>query len=322
VIVKVSSRSPSTGQMLMELSRYVSIIPGLQGFSSLIQIVYGAEANQFLCTHPGIHAVSFVGQSKHFQSIISMAMLSNKKIQLSGSAKNCALLLKDFDFVQYGSDLLESIYTASNGLTWSTTRILALESERFRVIDFLRESMSTLRVTEMPDTSLPWTPGVVRSQAKSHDQMMNYLNQALDNGGYIIGTAAKDFELKAPTTKQKNDLYTNERGAGFFIGVDVSQCAEVQHEPLQTPLVLVNFVKYQFDLAKWVNNSYLGLGASVWGGQEGFQKIADQLDVSYVRHNKWMPPCSARLLGRRQSVFGMTSLEVKGSFFSNVKVLD
>ncbi|HND85926.1 MAG TPA: aldehyde dehydrogenase family protein, partial [Pseudobdellovibrionaceae bacterium] len=142
VIVKVSSRSPGTGQMLMELSRYMSIIAGLQGFSSLIQIVYGSEANQFLCSHPGIHGVSFVGQSKHFKSIISMAMVSNKKIQLSGSAKNCALLLKDFDFVQHGGDLLESIYTASNGLTWSTTRILALESERFRVIDFLRESMS------------------------------------------------------------------------------------------------------------------------------------------------------------------------------------
>ncbi|MNL45866.1 Gamma-aminobutyraldehyde dehydrogenase [compost metagenome] len=114
-------------------------------------------------------------------------------------------------------------------------------------------------------------------------------------------------------------------GKGFFhkptVMIDLTNCSVLQQDEVQGPLLLITPVKYQHEMLKWTNTSYLGQGAVVWGSAEKAAKVIPKLECAQVWLNDWMNGSEKTLFGHKQASFGNPDMHWDGSFYSDVKSL-
>ncbi|KAF8571955.1 hypothetical protein P879_03693 [Paragonimus westermani] len=90
MILKPSERDPSTTMLLMQLLQAAGLPPGV------INVIHGAEdAVRFICEHPDIKAISFVGSDKAGRYIYDTGCKHGKRVQCNMGAKNHAVILPD-----------------------------------------------------------------------------------------------------------------------------------------------------------------------------------------------------------------------------------
>jgi aminomuconate-semialdehyde/2-hydroxymuconate-6-semialdehyde dehydrogenase len=138
VIIKVSSKSPVTKDLLFELSKLAEFPEGTMQILS-----GGGDQGAFLAAHPGVRGVSFVGKTKTAESIIKATASQFKKLHLRGSAKNSAIVLPGFDYSKM-PELLESFLIQNTG--WSMSRLLTTEAEAPNLIEKLKAALSDVRI--------------------------------------------------------------------------------------------------------------------------------------------------------------------------------
>lgn len=90
MILKPSEKTPSAALFLAELAARAGLPP------NVLQVVHGGhETVDRLCTHPDIHAISFVGSTAAGQAIYQRASQHGKRVQANLGAKNHAVVLPD-----------------------------------------------------------------------------------------------------------------------------------------------------------------------------------------------------------------------------------
>jgi len=90
MILKPSEKTPSAALCLAELAAKAGLPP------NVLQVVHGGhDTVDRLCTHPDIHAISFVGSTAAGQAIYQRASQHGKRVQANLGAKNHAVVLPD-----------------------------------------------------------------------------------------------------------------------------------------------------------------------------------------------------------------------------------
>lgn len=93
---------------------------------------------------------------------------------------------------------------------------------------------------------------------------------------------------------------------------NLPNCSEYQQNELTVPIIQITSVKYTHEMAKWMNNGFLGFRAVIFGEQEKAHKLAQKLEVGCVSINKGFDPAQAMLFGVKESSIGETDM---ASFF-------
>jgi malonate-semialdehyde dehydrogenase (acetylating)/methylmalonate-semialdehyde dehydrogenase len=89
-VIKPSERDPGAGQVLLELLNQAGCPPGV------VNCIHGAhEAVDFICDHPDIRAISFVGSDQAGQYIYERGSKNGKRVQSNMGAKNHGVVLGD-----------------------------------------------------------------------------------------------------------------------------------------------------------------------------------------------------------------------------------
>lgn len=278
VIVKVSSKSPVTAEILSEIAKLCEISEGALN----VLLGEGAKVGAFLAAHPGIRAVSFVGKTKTAEQIIKSTATQFKKLQLRGSAKNAAVVLPGFDDSKI-SELLKSFLVGNAQTGWSMSRLITTEAEAPRVIEKLKMALKDLpKDNRLPDSQN--LADLTRKAVQEHGKLM----------------------------LESSD------GPQFLI--DLPNCSDLQQEELSAPLFPIVTVKYQHEIAKWLNNTSYGNLATIWGDPEKALKVAEKLEVGAVWINHWMRAQDESPWGLKQSAFGIPDRRAFGPFFSDRKL--
>ncbi len=257
VIVKVSSRSPVTANILLELARLAEIPEGALN----VLVGEGAKVGAFLAAHPGIRGVSFVGKSKTAESIIKATAPQFKKLHLRGSVKNSAVVLSGLDDALL-PELIKSFAVAGTG--WSMSRLLTTEAEAPALVEKIKAVLGEQAVQK--------------------------------HGKPLIETDGPVFLL------------------------DLPNCSDQQQEESSEMIFPIVTVKYQHEIAKWLNNTPYGNLATIWGDEEKALKISEKLEVGVVWLNHWMRAQDESPWGLKQSAFGIPDRTATGAFFSDRKL--
>lgn len=91
-VLKPSEHTPETAVALAELATEAGVPPGV------VSVIHGThDTVNFICDHPDIEAVSFVGSNPAGEHIFARATASGKRAQCNMGAKNHAVILPDAD---------------------------------------------------------------------------------------------------------------------------------------------------------------------------------------------------------------------------------
>ena len=299
VMIKVSEQSPITvkilGEALLEAGAPAGSVNFIQGFSDVAEIIAG---------HPSLRAITFVGKSANLERIAKAGITQAKKMQLAGGAKNSSLILADTDYKNNIAQILAPFLMGQGQLCWTVSRLFVMEAMADEFLKVTKEYISSLKPLQDPRGSEMWTPLI-------SEKSLGHIDEKIHEG---VGEHGKVFSGGKQTSSQ-----------GFFyeptVMLDLPNCSVLQQDELAGPLLIVTPVKYQHEAVKWVNTSYLGHSAVVWGPAEKTLKVAQQIEAAQVWINSWMNGQETESFGFKQSGFGNPDMHWNGSFYSDVKKL-
>ena len=108
-LLKPSERDPRPAARILELIDGIESIP-----PGVVNLVHGGrEAVEAILEHPGIHAISFVGQATTARLIATGAAEHGKRVQALGGAKNSLMVMPDAELDRAVPAILGSAFGAA-----------------------------------------------------------------------------------------------------------------------------------------------------------------------------------------------------------------
>ncbi len=305
VVIKVSSQSPVTAFILAEVLKSAEIPSGL----AQILVSDEAEIKNILVLHPGIKAVSFVGQLKNasevLKKIADQSLNQFKKIQISTGSKNTAVSLADPNAAEF-LDIMESFMIGQGQLSWNSNRLFILEKYEKEWQQKIESCFAEIKPSESNENKFLWGPCI---RPESFAQFAQIETMARADQAQLI-------QPKLQLSNQQQQCFLKPT-----FTKDMSNCSTLQQDEVMAPLFILSVVKYPFDIAKFSNVSYYGQSAHIWAEESKIDKIAEQLEVAQVFKNSWSVKHHYANQGVKQSGFGIQDDQVFGAFYSNVKNL-
>jgi aminomuconate-semialdehyde/2-hydroxymuconate-6-semialdehyde dehydrogenase len=304
VVIKVSSQCPGSTVILSELLQSAALPKGL------VNIMVGSdiEVVNAIVSHPSIKGVSVVGSVETSTSILkavaSTAHQSFKKIQIFSGSKNSAVVLTE-PTEPTVNEILRTFLLGQGQLHWNSARLFVLERHADLWTEAIRQTLSTLKPAESIEDSSVWTP-IIKSS--SFDRFGEILRQAKEDQAKLVRS-----EYSLSDQQEKNFLSP-------VFTQDMSRCSTLQQDQIHAPFFILSAVKYPFDIPKYSNVSYYGAATHLWGREDQFTKVVNDLEVGQICYNKSSVEYSP-VPAVKQSGFGLQDLRPFGAFYSNAKNL-
>jgi malonate-semialdehyde dehydrogenase (acetylating) / methylmalonate-semialdehyde dehydrogenase len=143
-ILKPSERDPRPSELIFELIDSVDQIP-----AGVCNLVHGArDAVNGLLDHPGIDAISFVGQASTARYIAERSTGTGKRFQALGGAKNSLVVMPDAELEKTVPAIMGSAFGAAGQrcLAGSVAVLVGDRARQDEVLGALRDAASRLVV--------------------------------------------------------------------------------------------------------------------------------------------------------------------------------
>src|SRR5215216_7576272 len=141
-ILKPSERDPRPSQRICELIAEEEIFP-----PGVVNLVHGGrEAVESILDHPGVDAISFVGQAKTARLIATRSAETGKRVQALGGAKNSMIVADDADLGTSVPAITGSAFGAAGQrcLAGSVCVVVGDEARQAEVREALRAAAEAL----------------------------------------------------------------------------------------------------------------------------------------------------------------------------------
>jgi malonate-semialdehyde dehydrogenase (acetylating)/methylmalonate-semialdehyde dehydrogenase len=245
-VLKPSERDPIPSRLIFELIDGIDAIPA--GIANLLH--GGREAVDGLLEHPGVDAISFVGQASTARHIADGATRTGKRVQALGGAKNSIVVMPDADLGPAVPSIVESAFGSAGQrcLAGSVAVIVGDEGRRAEVRARLVEAAGRLRRGPGEDPSSELTP-LVSAEAR----------QRVADG---VGRAARDG------ARVELDGRDDPGPAGTVMGATILTAAdresELAREELFGPVLTLVEAEDLDDALEFVNGSRYGNAAAIF----------------------------------------------------------
>jgi acyl-CoA reductase-like NAD-dependent aldehyde dehydrogenase len=235
--------------------------------------------------HPGFKGLMAVTNEPEGHKKLEYGLRTYKKQSVLFSAKNSAVVLGDSNLQIAAEGVYSAAFEGSGLLPWSISRVFVLESMEAEFKAHLAQ------VNKMSIAKLNLAEGL--NGAKVYSEILSEKAQCLFGDG-------------------------NSQPTAFF---NLHNCSPYQQDAVAGPFLIINTVKYPHEFAKWINTSYLGVGAQIWGSEQKILNIQAKLEVPHIWKNSWIEGQGPATIGFKSSYYGCRDLKMFGQFFSDVKSL-
>lgn len=270
-IIKPSERDPGATMLLMEMLNEAGAPPGV------VNVIHGAhDAVNFICDHPAIKAVSFVGSDTAGKYIYERAGRNGKRVQSNMGAKNHGVIMADANKEHTLNQLAGAAFGAAG------QRCMALSTAIF------------------VGDAKKWIPDLVERARKLK---VNAGHVPGTDIGPVISPQSKQriHSLIESGVKQGAKLALDGRGikvAGFekgnFVGptvlTDVQPSMECYKEEIFGPVLICLSVDTFDEAIEMINNNPYGNGTAIFTTNGATaRKFVNQIDVGQVGINVPIP---------------------------------
>ena len=186
-ILKPSERDPRTPQRIVELVAGIDEIP-----DGVVNIVHGAhDAVNGLLDHPGIDAISFVGQASTALHVMDRGTRSGKRVQALGGAKNSMVVMDDADLDKTIPAMMQSAFgnAGQRCLAGSVAVVVGDEKRHREVRSALADAAANLPTGNGADEGVVCPPMV---GADARDRLAAAAGRAIDEDGSEVVVDGRD----------------------------------------------------------------------------------------------------------------------------------
>jgi malonate-semialdehyde dehydrogenase (acetylating)/methylmalonate-semialdehyde dehydrogenase len=252
LVLKPSERDPRPSELIFEIIEGIEEIP-----DGICNLVHGArDAVNALLDHPGVDAVSFVGQASTARYIAERSAATGKRCQALGGAKNSLVVMPDAALEQTVDGIMGSAFGAAGQrcLAGSVAVLVGEADRQDQVRDALVAAASKLQVGPGADEGTDVCPLVA---PEARERLTAALERAEADGSEVVldGRGAEPGP------------------AGTMFGptiVDrVERESELAREELFGPLLTLVRASDLDDALEFVNGSSYGNAGSIFTASGG-----------------------------------------------------
>ena len=193
-VIKPPSINSLTALKLAEIIEKLELPPGT------VNVITGpgGTVGEALASHRGVDMVAFTGSSETGKTIMSLASVTVKRLQLELGGKNPAIILDDADINAAANGMAKQQTNNSGQICGSPGRFYVHE----KVYDeFLEKFTVAMKKFVMGDPLDPKTELGPLVSAQHRDRVEAYIQSAVDEGAKVI------LNGKRPTTPPMNKGY-------------------------------------------------------------------------------------------------------------------
>jgi len=270
-VIKPSERDPGACMMLVEMLREAGAPDGV------VNVIHGAHnAVNFICDHPDIKAISFVGSDQAGQYIYERGSHNGKRVQANMGAKNHGVIMPDANKENTLNQLVGAAFGAAG------QRCMALSTALFvgdaaKWIPDLVERAKKLKVNagHLADADLG---PVISPEAKK--RICNLVQSGIDEGANIV---LDGRNIVVPGFEKGNFV-------GPTILTDVKPNMECYREEIFGPVLVILCVDTLDDAIKTINSNAYGNGTAIFTTNGATaRKFTQDIDVGQVGVNVPIP---------------------------------
>ena len=270
-VLKPSERDPMTPNLLAELFVEAGAPKGV------LQVIHGtADAVNFICDHPDIRGVSFVGSVPVGQHVYRRAAASLKRVQCMAGAKNHMVIMPDASKDQVISNIVGASCGAA-GQRCMAISVAMFVGEAQDWIPDVKDAMAALRPGAWDDPEAALGP-LITAQAK--DRVVNLIKGGVQEGAKLL----------LDGTDCKVEGYPDGNWVGPTLFDEVTPEMSIYREEIFGPVLCAMRADDLDDAIRTVNASPYGNGTSIFTSNGGnARKYQHEIDVGQVGINVPIP---------------------------------
>lgn len=232
-----------------------------------------------ILNHPAVKAVYYSGSKEDLTKYLPSIKRLDLKKIIRTSYKNYAVILGDAHLPSVAKEVAKGILFGGGVSPFAIHKIYILEAVARDFLNNLEEVL--LKASDSAgEVSLP----------------SNFIEQIRTDQGKIFFTSKKTALIK-----------------------DLSHCSVLQQEDYSLPAVIVDEVKYQYQVGKYANVSDLAQVAFIFGSEEKAYKLTKDLTAEYFVFNHFMPLYGQ--LMKQRNFHGIIDQSPFGEFFSEKQTI-
>ena len=249
VILKPSEETPTTATLLAEVVKSVGVPDGA------FNVVHGFgpdSAGAFITHHPGIHAITFTGETATGREIMKAAAANIKALSFELGGKNPAIVFADSDFDAAIDGTARSVFANTGQVCLSSERVYVERPIFERFVDALKARGEAMVIGRPEDSATQMGPLI------SHEHRNK-----------VSAYYALAAELGAETvTGGGIPSFGDERDEGAYIEPTIftglAEDSRVQKEEIFGPVCHVTPFDDEDEAVAMANDTEYGLASVVW----------------------------------------------------------
>lgn len=270
-VLKPSERDPGAAMMLAKMAMEAGLPKGV------LNIIHGThDSVNFICDHPDIRAISFVGSNQAGQHIYERGSKNGKRVQCNMAAKNHGVVLPDANKENTLNQLVGAAFGAA-GQRCMALSVAVMVGEARNWIPDLVERAKKLKVSSGDQPGADLGP-VITPQSK--DRIERLIQSGLDEG--------------ASVPLDGRNIKVDGYEAGNFVGPtimsNVQPHMECYREEIFGPVLNVLEAETLDDAIAILNNNPYGNGCAVFTNSgAAARKFTNEVDVGQIGVNVPIP---------------------------------
>lgn len=270
-VLKPSEKDPGASLMLAELALEAGLPPGV------LNIVHGThEVVNYICDHPDIRAISFVGSDKAGRHIYNRAAASGKRVQCNMGAKNHAVVMPDADRNAAINSLVGASFGAAGQRCMAiSSAILVGPTQTWE--EELVAKASRLKVSGGHESGADLGPVISK---ESKERILHLIQSGIDAGARLL-LDGRNITVAG---------YERGNFVGPTILADVSAGMECYKEEIFGPVLLLMKASSLDDAISIINQNPYGNGAAIFTRSgAAARKFQHEVDAGQVGINVPIP---------------------------------
>lgn len=268
-VLKPSELTPLTAGFFAGLVEKAGLPKGV---FNLIQGFGENAAGEFLCSHPGVDAISFTGETGTGRAIMKSAAVGPTRVSFELGGKGATVVFADADFEKAVIESSRAAFRNQGEICLACPRVFVEKSLYPRFVEEFVKHAKNIRVGDPLD---PRTEMGALIGREHWQKVMGYIDRVKSPGKILTGG-------KRPSGLEK----------GYFIEptvlVDIGLDHPVSKEEVFGPVVSIYPFQTEEEVVTAVNDTPYGLSASLWTQDpELAQRMAKAIHIGLVWINCW-----------------------------------
>jgi aminomuconate-semialdehyde/2-hydroxymuconate-6-semialdehyde dehydrogenase len=273
VVVKPSEETPTSLALLAQVTREIELPSGV------FNVVYGFgrdSTGAHLATHPGVKAVTFTGETRTGEAIMTAAAQGVRPVSLELGGKNAAVVFAGADINMAVEGTARSAFLNAGQVCFGTERIYVQRPLFEPFIEGLTARARALRLGDPFDPQTTMGPLISK---RHRDKVLRACESALRDGAVVHCGG------NVPTME---DRFASGAWLAPTVWSGLAEASSVMRDEVFGPCCHITLFDTEEEALTLANDSDYGLAAALWTRDHAQAlRMSTRLNVGVVWVNAW-----------------------------------